>query len=78
MSTPSILYDTLLTLLQQAPWRDRRHLVTLAWMVMGLLSSGWIALSEWTPFVIKREVPLFRGTSRGYLLRTENINRRNR
>jgi len=54
MPTPSIVYDTLLTLLQQAPWRDRRHLVTLAWMVMGLLSSGWIALSEWTPFVISR------------------------
>lgn len=54
MPPSSLLYDTLLTLLQQAPWRDRRHLLTLAWMVMGLLSSGWIALSEWTPFVVGR------------------------
>ena len=49
MPPPSLLYDTLLNLLQHAPWRDRRHLLTLAWMVRGLLSSGWIDLSEWTP-----------------------------
>ena len=54
MPPPSILYDTLLNLLQHAPWRDRRHLLTLAWMVRGLLSSGWIALSEWTPVVVGR------------------------
>lgn len=54
MSPPSLLYETLLNLLQHAPWRDRRPLLTLAWMVMGLLSSGWIALSEWTPFVVGR------------------------
>lgn len=54
MPEPSILYDTLLNLLQQAPWRDRRHLLTLAWMVMGLLSSSWIALNEWTPYVVSR------------------------
>lgn len=48
------LYDTVLNLLQGAPWRDRRHLVTVAWMVMGLLSSGWIALNEWTPYVVGR------------------------
>lgn len=54
MPPPSLLYETLLNLLQHAPWRDRRHLLTLAWMVMGLLSSGWIALSEWTPFVVGR------------------------
>lgn len=54
MPPPSLLYETLLNLLQHAPWRDRRHRLTLAWMVMGLLSSGWIALSEWTPFVVGR------------------------
>lgn len=51
MSSPSRLYDTMLTLLAPAPWRDRRHLSTLAWRVVGLLSSGWIALSEWVPSV---------------------------
>jgi hypothetical protein len=54
MPPPSLPYDTLLNLLQHAPWRDRRHLLTLAWMVMGLLSSGWIAPSEWTSFVVGR------------------------
>ena len=49
MPLPSLRYETLLNLLQHAPWRDRSHLLTLAWRVMGLLSSGWIALSEWTP-----------------------------
>ncbi len=54
MPQPSLLYDTLLILLGQAPWRDRRHLLTLACMVVGLLSSGWISLSEWTPFAVGR------------------------
>jgi len=54
MPQPSVLYDTLLILLKQARWRDRRHLSTLAWMVAGLLSSGWIALDEWAPFVAGR------------------------
>jgi hypothetical protein len=49
MTASSALYDTLVTLLSQAPWRDRRHLSTLAWMVVGLLSSGGIGLSEWVP-----------------------------
>jgi hypothetical protein len=56
MPQPSVLYDTLLNLLKQAPWRDRRHLSTLAWMVAGLLSSGWVALDEWTPYVTGRAV----------------------
>ena len=54
MPQPSVLYDTLLILFGQAPWRDRRHLATLCWMVAGLLASGWIALDEWAPFVAGR------------------------
>ena len=54
MNTSSPLYDTIVSLLAQAPWRDRRHLSTLAWMVVGLLSSGWIGLSEWVPYVHSR------------------------
>ena len=56
MSQPSALYDTLLTLFKQAPWRDARHLSTLCWMVAGLLTSGWIALDEWAPGVAGRAV----------------------
>ncbi|MGD7034849.1 hypothetical protein [Methylotuvimicrobium buryatense] len=51
-STP--LYDSILKLLRHAPWRDRRHLYTVAWMVLGLLSSGWISLSKRSPYVVSR------------------------
>ena len=54
MNTSSPLYDTIVSLLAQAPWRDRRHVSTLAWRVVGLLSSGWIGLSEWVPYVHSR------------------------
>jgi len=54
MPQPPVLYDTLLTLFRQAPWRGERHLKTLCWMVAGLLSSGRIALDEWAPFVVGR------------------------
>lgn len=50
------LYNTLLILFKQAPWRDARHLSTLCWMVAGLLTSGWIALDEWAPCVEGRAV----------------------
>lgn len=56
MPQPSALYDTLLTLFKQAPWRDVRHRSTLCWMVTGLLTSGWIALDEWAPGVAGRAV----------------------
>ena len=56
MPQPPVLYDTLLILFGQAPWRDRRHLATLCWMVAGLLTSGWIALDEWAPCVAGRAV----------------------
>ena len=53
MSTPT-LHTMVVNLLKQAPWRDKRHLTSLAFMVVGLLQSGWISLSEWTPFVVSR------------------------
>lgn len=46
----------MLILFQPAPWRDARHRSTLCWMVAGLLTSGWIALDEWTPGVVGRAV----------------------
>jgi hypothetical protein len=33
----------------QQHWIDRRHLNTLAWMVVGLIPSGTIRLTAWTP-----------------------------
>src|SRR5262249_27244240 len=49
------LYDTLVQVLrQQANWEDRRHLKTLAWMIVGLIQSGWISLNAWVPYVVSR------------------------
>lgn len=48
------LYATVFHLLRHAPWRDVRHLSTLAWMVVGLLSSHWISLSQWIAYVDSR------------------------
>jgi Transposase DDE domain len=53
-STPR-LYDTLVTVLSQHQnWVDRRHLKTLAWMLVGLIQSGNISLTAWAPFVHSR------------------------
>jgi hypothetical protein len=44
------LYDTLVHVLSQhAKWLDQRHLKTLAWMMVGLMHSGWINLTAWAP-----------------------------
>src|SRR5215471_3719527 len=49
------LYDTLvLVLCQHATWVDQRHLKTLAWMMVGLIHSGWINLTAWAPYVVSR------------------------
>ena len=50
-STPN-LYDTLIKILgQYMSWRDKRHFYTLAWMVLGLISSKTISLTAWASFV---------------------------
>jgi len=53
-NTPS-LYDTLLQVLgQHAKWFDLRHRHTLAWMIVGLISSKTVSLGAWAPFVVSR------------------------
>lgn len=55
-STPR-LYNTLVYVFSQHQnWVDRRHLKTLAWMVVGLIQSGTISLTAWTPSVHSRAV----------------------
>jgi hypothetical protein len=50
-STPR-LYDTLVDdLSQHANWVDRRHLKTLAWMMVGLMQAGMVSLTAWAPYV---------------------------
>ena len=53
-NTPN-LYDTLIHLLgQHSHWLDKRHLYTMAWMIVGLIESKMISLPEWVPFVNSR------------------------
>lgn len=55
MENTPFLYDTLVQVLsQQTNWPDRRHLKTLAWMIIGLIHSGWISLTAWAPYVVSR------------------------
>jgi hypothetical protein len=57
MENTPLLYDTLVQVLSQhRKWLDVRHLKTLAWMMVGLLESGWINLTCWAPFVHGRAV----------------------
>lgn len=51
------LYDTLLQVLNQhRQWLDVRHMKTLVWMMVGLIESGLISLTQWAPFVHGRAV----------------------
>ena len=51
------LYDTLVQVLSQHQnWVDRRHLKTLAYMIVGLIQSDKISLTAWTPYVHSRAV----------------------
>jgi hypothetical protein len=55
MENTSRLYDTLVAALGQSlPWRDRRHLQTLAWMLVGWLSAAQAGLCAWIPYVQSR------------------------
>ena len=46
------LHDTLVQILRQhEKWLDVRHAKTLAWMMVGLIESGLIGLTAWTPYV---------------------------
>jgi hypothetical protein len=49
------LYSTLTTVLGgHQNWLDVRHLKTLAWMMVGLIESGLISLTEWVPYIHSR------------------------
>lgn len=55
MSDHPHLYDQLQQYFSQySHYRDKRHLVTLSWMVVGVLLSQSLSLSEWEPYVISR------------------------
>lgn len=57
MKSHSSLYDTLLILLgQSADWLDKRHIKTFIWMMIGLIESSTISLTEWSTYTDSRAV----------------------
>ena len=55
MENTPYLYDTLLQVLgQHAKWLDLRHRHTLAWMIVGLISSKTVSRGAGAPFVVSR------------------------
>jgi hypothetical protein len=55
-STPRLYATIVHVLSQHRNWLDRRHLKTLAWMIVGLLQSRVISLTAWPPSVQSRAV----------------------
>lgn len=55
MTSHPPLHNQLLQYLgQHTNYSDYRHLITLSWMVVGVLMSQSLHLTEWEPFVISR------------------------
>ena len=53
MENTSHLHDTLMKVYgQRDKWLDKRHLNVLVWMIIGLIWSGKISLTEWIPFTV--------------------------
>jgi hypothetical protein len=48
------LFQALSNLLSLSTWKDKRHKLTLIWMVYGLIQVREINLPEWIPFVSSR------------------------
>jgi hypothetical protein len=55
-STPRVQASIVHVLSQPRNWLDRRHLKTLAWMIVGLLQSRVVSLTAWPPSVQRRAV----------------------
>ena len=53
-NTPRLYCELVALMGQQRQWRDRRHLQTFIWMMVGLIHSGCVSLTAWVPFVTSR------------------------
>ena len=47
----SQLFEYIYDWLQGAPWKDARQ--TAAWMIVGLLATMHVALTQWCPYVLR-------------------------
>jgi Transposase DDE domain len=50
-NTPRLYCELAALMGQPRQWKDRRHLQTFIWMVVGLIHSGCVSLTAWVPFV---------------------------
>src|SRR5262249_25883391 len=53
-NTPRLYCELVALLGQPRQWRDRRHLQTFIWMMVGLIHSGCVSLTAWVPFGTSR------------------------
>jgi hypothetical protein len=47
------LYNSLSQQMEGLGWRDKRLLPTFVWIVLGLIESSVINLTQWVPFVLR-------------------------
>ena len=50
MENTGLLHQTLLAILDQGQWQDRRHLKTALDLIVGLILSGTVNLTKWIPY----------------------------
>lgn len=55
-NTPRLSHTRVYVFSPPQHWRDRRHLKPWAWMRVGLIPSGNISRTAWTPLVHRRAV----------------------
>ena len=53
-SYPPLYHQLIQYLRQYSHYSDKRHLMTLSWMVMAVLLSQSLHLTEWEPYVMSR------------------------
>jgi hypothetical protein len=53
-NTPRLYCELVALMGQHRQWRDRRHLQTFIWMMVGLIHAGGVSLTAWVPFVTSR------------------------
>jgi hypothetical protein len=73
MENASILYFSLMNLLNKGQWQDVRHLKTLVNMIVGLILSKTVNLTEWIPFAEKTRAKIAQSIQRRYRRWLENF-----
>jgi hypothetical protein len=73
MENVSVLYFSLMNLLNKGQWQDVRHLKTLVNMLMGLILSKTVNLTEWIPFAEEVRAKIAQSLQRRYRRWLENF-----